>query len=104
MIQIEITKRKDRIRKLTCRGHAGFADRGSDLVCAGISSILFGALNGLDEMFAADVKLKADDNCIEIDVCNDSDLLFQVLGFIQIQLQTVEEMYSEFVRIVQKEV
>lgn len=104
MIHIEIKKQDGRICRLTSKGHAGYDDIGKDLVCAGISSILFGALNGLDEMFAADVKLDVNQNRIQIDVCNDSEDLQNTLQFLVIQLKTVEQRFPEFVKIVQKEV
>ena len=35
--------RDERIKKVEIRGHAGFAEKGEDIVCAGISSLSFAA-------------------------------------------------------------
>ena len=63
MIQVSIGMCEEHIISLQCKGHAGYAEAGKDLVCAGVSSILFGALNALDEMEKGNVGLLA--NCFK---------------------------------------
>ena len=48
MIEIEIIRKGDRIISLTSKGHAGYADYGQDIVCAGTSAIIFGLFNAID--------------------------------------------------------
>lgn len=38
MTSIEVTQ-SDNILRFSCTGHAGFAERGKDIVCAGISAL-----------------------------------------------------------------
>lgn len=37
-----------RIRQFELSGHAGFAEEGQDIVCAGVSALSISAVNGLD--------------------------------------------------------
>ena len=52
MIHVSVGMWDEHIISIQCKGHAGYAESGKDLVCAGVSSILFVALNALDEMEA----------------------------------------------------
>ncbi len=47
MIRICVTRRADGL-ELTAVGHAGYAERGRDIVCAGVSALLFGFLRHLE--------------------------------------------------------
>ncbi len=42
-------EREGRVHRLTAAGHAGFAPRGHDIVCAGVSALLLGLLAWLEE-------------------------------------------------------
>ena len=48
MVKIKVGKKSNSIIKLNIEGHAGFADKGKDIVCASISSIAIGLLNSID--------------------------------------------------------
>ena len=45
MINVRIKYKQDMIQELNVSGHAGYADRGEDLICAGVSSICIGLCN-----------------------------------------------------------
>ena len=62
MIKVQIIKGDDKVM-LSVKGHAGYADKGEDIVCAGVSAIIFGLMNALDEKIA---KIKVDENDITI--------------------------------------
>ena len=50
--------RQGEYRELECRGHAGYADKGEDIVCAGISALVINTVNSLgrftEEQFTVD--------------------------------------------------
>ncbi|EUJ29827.1 Predicted ribosomal protein [Listeria grayi] len=50
MIQVNVKRREDHVISFTMSGHADFAEHGSDLVCAGASSIAFGMVNAISEI------------------------------------------------------
>ena len=56
MICIRMTKREDGV-ELSAHGHAGYAPRGQDVVCAGVSALLYGFvayLEGLSPIATAE--------------------------------------------------
>lgn len=48
MIHIVLRFRTDALEEIEVSGHAGYAPSGQDIVCAGVSALLGGALNALD--------------------------------------------------------
>lgn len=49
MTTIEIVKdQKGAYRQIICMGHAGYAKRGDDIVCAAISVLVISAMNSLE--------------------------------------------------------
>lgn len=49
MIRIRITRRGDGV-DIHAVGHAGYAPRGADVVCAGVSALLYGFVASLDDL------------------------------------------------------
>lgn len=104
MVKVEILHQQDQIQSIRISGHAEYANRGEDLVCAGASSIGIGALNALDEIFSKDVRLEQRKNKILIKVLEDSDRLQTTLKFLICQFQTMVEAYPKNITIIRKEV
>lgn len=89
--------------ELTINGHAGYAEYGKDIVCAGVSAIAFALLgwleNNQDELTEMD-ELMVEDGQVYI-ACAGSDNVntaFQValMGFIQIARQYPECVDIEY--------
>ena len=100
MIKVLYSFEDEHYTYLSVKGHSNYAEAGSDVVCAGASSIVFGLLNALDNIEG--VKIKENNNHIE--VYNQSKLLkidnyFELVLF---QLKTIEESYSEFIKVERK--
>ena len=95
---------EDHILSIRCKGHAGYAESGKDLVCAGVSSIMFGALNALDELENGHAELRVSDSKISIRVTEDSEHIQLLLKMILIQLKTVQKSYQEYIEIKKMEV
>ena len=47
MIKVTFNAPQERITSFTMSGHADFAKKGSDIVCAGASAVSFGAVNAI---------------------------------------------------------
>ncbi len=45
----------------TCMGHAGYADAGEDIVCAGISALVINAINSLEEITKEPMQVDSDE-------------------------------------------
>lgn len=104
MIQVDVITRGDAIVDINVTGHAMTGAPGKDLVCAGVSSIMVGALNGFDALASNDVTLKmTEDPCVQITIhtpTKDNQLLCQ---FLINQLETIMYMHSDALNINKKE-
>jgi uncharacterized protein len=99
MTSIKIVKDDQNIKSINIKDHAGFANHGQDIVCAGISSIIFGSLNALDH-YGYDTKdAHIDEASIAIDDISDDSNIQVVLETMIIQLKTIQESYPDYLNI-----
>ncbi len=55
MIRINIQRSdKGRIRAFSSKGHAGFAEKGSDVVCAAVSVLVINTINSIEVLLPED--------------------------------------------------
>ncbi len=102
MIKVKAVSKNELFQIIEISGHAGFAPKGEDLVCAGVSSIVFGTLNALDQMCADSVDLEVS-KTIKMHVKNLLDETCQIiLKTMMIQLKTIEEQHYEYIEIKQE--
>ena len=104
MVDVKFTKTNDVLTSLTMSGHANSAEYGSDLVCAGISAIVFGALNGFDQLANTMFDLEVKDNYVSAKALSDECIVNKLLNFVYIQLKTVEDQYPKNIKITVMEV
>ena len=51
MINVQISRTKDgKIHDFEIKGHAGYADPGEDIVCAGVSAVTVGTVNAIEAL------------------------------------------------------
>ena len=98
MIKINVGYHGTSIRYLKVEGHANYDEYGKDIVCAGVSSIVTGALNNLD---VKNFKIQMNDGLVEIEVKGELTTHDEVvLETILVQLQTMAESYPKFIKII----
>ena len=62
MTKITIIKSKNgEYKKVTCKGHAGYADAGSDIVCCAISMLVLNTINSLEILTGAPMEVSSDE-------------------------------------------
>ena len=100
MIKIEVEKSNGSIVSIKVSGHAGSGEYGYDLVCAGVSAILTGGANAINEKPSFELKLSSGLGLIRL---KENEMLSThdeiVLDTILVQLQTIEESYRKFIKI-----
>lgn len=64
---------QDRLLGFHVSGHAGFADHGSDIACASVSSAVMMAANTITEVFKINAKVKVTENEILLKLPEDDD-------------------------------
>ena len=100
MIKVTYSVNENNFVNLDVKGHAQFAEYGKDLICASVSSITFGLMNALDGIKG--VTIKELNNHIEIINESKSRKVNNYLELALIQLKTIEESYSEFIKVERK--
>lgn len=61
MTKVTITKRNNKIATVECDGHTNYGERGEDIVCAALSSVVQTALLGLLVVACVEVDIKRND-------------------------------------------
>ena len=101
MINIKANRKDGKIVYLSVKGHADYKEEGKDIVCAAISSISVGGINALKN--PEDFILKVEKGNVEISVKGEaSEHDYQVLDTMLIQMKSVEETSSKYVKVVEK--
>jgi uncharacterized protein len=105
MISITINRSEsESIQSFKISGHAFFADRGKDIVCAGASAVSVGAINAVHALTGVTPEIEQEDGflrCVVPDkLPEDINEKVQLLleGMI-VSLQTIEEEYGEHIKI-----
>ncbi len=98
MIQVTVRFQEKEISYLHISGHAKSNEYGKDLVCAGVSAVVFGALNAIEDVDSFTISIEEDS--VEIarkKEGNAHDAI--VLEVLLRQLQTIEESYAKYIKI-----
>ncbi|WP_174729876.1 ribosomal-processing cysteine protease Prp [Mesobacillus harenae] len=110
MIGATINRTKSgQIQSFTISGHAGFADRGSDIVCAGVSAVSFGAVNSVITLTGVNPQIEqgADGflHCVIPDGLSESaqEKVQLLLEAMVVSLQTIEQDYGKHIKITFKQ-
>lgn len=104
MIKVDVCRKNGQIQSITMQGHAGYADAGLDLVCAGASSISVGMMNALDILVQDTCDLQLKESYTSIKVIRDSNEVQLLLAAMLLQLSTMEETYPTYIKINEQEV
>jgi uncharacterized protein YsxB (DUF464 family) len=83
-------------------GHAGFEDRGKDVVCAGVSAISQAVLLGLQEVLGDRVKATRRQGFLSVDIDKDDagkEGTEAAMRCLELGLQSIAKQYPEFVSV-----
>ena len=101
MIEISVFKRNNDTKRITSKGHAYYADKGKDIVCAAVSVLLINTVNSI-ELYTDDImEVKEDDGMLDIrfpnSLSHDAGLLVSalILGLKEI----AKEYGSDFITL-----
>ena len=101
MINIKANRKGGKIVYLSVLGHADSDVIGKDLVCAAVSAITVGGINALENPKSFNLKVeKGDVEISQISEANEHD--YQVLETMLIQLKSVAETDSKYVKVIEK--
>ena len=98
MTQVLVKQKDDVLISIEVEGHADFSNYGNDVVCAGISAIMFGSLNALTSFKLDEGRIIIDKAFIKINLVNDKEIQI-IAKTMLIQLQTIQESYPDYINI-----
>ncbi len=98
MISVNVTFIGKEVKSLTVSGHANYDKYGKDIVCAGVSAVVTGGINALEEQ-VNNIEIINEDNKLGVKVINSNEYIQIVLNTILIQLETIEKSYKKYIKI-----
>ena len=93
------------IQSFAISGHAFFADKGQDIVCAGVSAVSVGSINAVHALTGVTPQIEHDEDgflrCTLPEVLPEGtyEKVQLLLEGMVVSLQTIEENYREHIKI-----
>lgn len=106
MIKVEIKKRKEcnYFYSLHVLGHSGFAVKGNDIVCAGVSALVQTAYVALKACKASKIEQYDTGKCFKIEIKNiaedEKEKIIDYCDFLLTGLFLIEKHYPKYVKII----
>ncbi len=97
MIKIEL---KDNL--ITIKGHAGYDDKGKDIVCASVSSIVITTINAIIEINPDAIDYSDLDNEIIIRKLKEDEIVNKLLNNMILLLENLEKDYKDYIKIIRR--
>lgn len=91
MITVTVWRKDGEFNKIESRGHAGFAEKGQDIICAAVSALMVNAVNSIDTFTEDIIHVNSEEGYLSLEFIvgpsKDSKLLIDslMLGLSQIQ-------------------
>lgn len=108
MIKVSIHKNQEgQMIGFRCSGHAGFAESGSDIVCAAVSALVITTMNSIEQFTSDtfDYQVEEDSGLVDFKVVSPlSERSELLLASLALGLQGIEEGYGQdYIKINNKE-
>ena len=97
MIKATFYKNKGFTAGFLIRGHSGYAEEGSDVICASVSSAAYMAANTLTEIVGAKADIAVDDGYLRLTLEERNDKTEIVLQGLELHIRTLAQDYSEYI-------
>jgi len=106
MTRCEFFTADDRITGFSISGHSGYAEAGSDIVCAAISATVTMAEATINEVCGAKakVRVKSDDARITLTLpasCDEEDTVQAVLAGMMLTLMSLRDDYPDYIEVLE---
>ena len=94
MIKINISK-----DEITIKGHSGYSEEGSDIVCASVSSISITTVNALLSIDEDCIEYQENDGYLNIKINKHSEVIDKLINNMINLLKELEEEYKKYIEI-----
>ena len=106
MTRCEFFTEGDRINGFSISGHSGYAEAGSDIVCAAISAVVTMAEATINEVCGAKAKVRVKDEQARITLtlpvsCDEEETVQAVLAGMMITLAGMRDDYPDYIEVLE---
>ena len=106
MTRCEFFVENDRITGFSVSGHSGYAEAGSDIVCAAISAVVTMAEVTINEVCGAKAKVRVKDDQARITLmlpasCDEEDTVQAVLSGMMLTLISMRDDYPDYIEVLE---
>ena len=106
MIRCEFFTEDERITGFSISGHSGYAEAGSDIVCAAVSTAVTMAEATINEVCGAKAKVRVKENDARVTLtlpasCDEEESVQAVLAGMMVTLINLQEDYSDFIEVLE---
>ena len=98
MIKVDLTKDK----LITISGHSGYEERGKDIVCASVSSIVIPTINAIIEIDNDAIDYSDLDNKIIIRIIKEDEIVNKLINNMILLLESLEKDYKDYIKIIRR--
>ena len=106
MTRCEFFVENDRINGFSVSGHSGYAEAGSDIVCAAISAVVTMAEATINEVCGAKAKVRVKDEQARVTLtlptsCDEEESVQAVLAGMMLTLISLRDDYPDFIEVLE---
>ena len=106
MTRCEFFTEEDRITGFSISGHSGYAEAGSDIVCAAISAVVTMAEATINDVCGAKAKVRVKDEDARITLtlpasCDEEESVQAVLAGMMLTLVSLREDYPDYIEVLE---
>ena len=105
MTRCEFFREGDRITGFSISGHSGYAEAGSDIVCAAVSAVVTMAEATINDVLGAKAKVRVKDEQARISLtlpvsCDEEESVQAVLTGMMLTLCGMRDDYPDYIEVV----
>lgn len=108
MIKCKFLLNGDKLLAVTIEGHAGYAEEGSDIVCAAATTLSCAIGDGIVEVLGVKAKCSANEGNIIIDISKNSTEEIEecqvLMKTLQLGFKNLELNYGNYIKVDEEEV
>ena len=106
MTRCEFFTEDERITGFTVYGHSGYAEAGSDIVCAAVSAVVTMAEATINEVCGAKAKVRVKDEDARVTLtlpasCDEEDAVQAVLAGMMLTLMNLRDDYPDYIEVLE---
>ena len=106
MTKCEFFTENDRITGFSVSGHSGYAEAGSDIVCAAISAVVTMAEATINDVCGAKAKVRVKEEDARITLtlpasCDEEETVQAVLSGLLVTLLSFKEDYPDYIEVLE---